>query len=145
VCAGKDFLKASARVTNKLVKWMHAKGYMNEEEHEEFKENIQELKSDVPGAKELALLLFEYVESHPVKKFTEKLSGYFRIDEIEPGKLWLSEDLILGQAIGPVIVSEEISSKVRVGWTVYLTVGKTGKTWKPLVAGAVYPRFAGDL
>lgn len=145
VFSGMDILKTSVRVIHKLAKWLHVKGYMKEEEYEEFKENIQELKSDVPGAKELALLLFEYVEFHPVKKYTEELSGYFHIDEIEPGKIWLSEDLILGQAVGPVIVSEEISSKAKVGWTVYLTVGKTGKTWKPLMAGAAYPRFAGDL
>jgi hypothetical protein len=145
VCAGTDFLKASVRVTNKLVKWLHANGHMNDEEYEETEENFRELRSDVPGAREFALLLFEYVESHPVKKYTEELSGYFQIDEIKPGKLWLSEDLILGQAVGPVIVSPEISSKARVGWTIYLSVGNTGKTWKPLMAGAAYPRFAGDL
>jgi len=92
-----------------------------------------------------SLLLIEYIGSHPVKKYTEELSGDFRIDEIEPGKLWLSEDFILGQAVGPVIVSEEISSKVKVGWTVYLIVGKTGKTWKPLAVGSVYPTFASEL
>lgn len=67
------------------------------------------------------------IESHPVKKYTEELSGYFRIDKIEPGKLWISEDLILGQAVGPVIVSGEISIKAKVGWTTYLTVGKLAK------------------
>ena len=130
VSAGVDFMKASVRVTNKLVKWLHANGYMDDEDYEETEENVRELKSDVPEAKELAFLLTEYIESHPVKKYTEELSGYFRIDKIEPGKLWISEDLLLGQAVGPVIVSEEISSKAKVGWTVYLSVGKTGKTWK---------------
>lgn len=141
VCAGKDFLKTSVRVMHKLVKWLHEKSYMSEEEYKETEENIEELKSAVPAAKEFSILLIEYIESHPVKKYTEELSGYFQIDEIKPGKLWLSEDLVLGQAVGPVIVSEEISSKAKVGWTVYLTVGKTGKTWKPLTVGAAYPRF----
>jgi hypothetical protein len=122
----------------------HANGYMDTEEYEEAEKNVRELKSDLPGAKN-SLLLIEYIGSHPVKKYTEELSGEFQIDEIEPGKLWLSEYFILGQAVGPVIVSEEISSKAKVGWTVYLIVGKTGKTLKPLAVGSVYPKFAGEL
>jgi hypothetical protein len=59
--------------------------------------------------------------------------------------LWLSEDLLLGQVVGPVIVSEEVSSKAKVGWTVYLIVGKTGETWKPLSLGSIYPTFEGGL
>ena len=145
VLADVDFLKASVQVTCKLVKWLHANGYMDVEDYEETEKIVRELKSDLPGAKELALLLIEYIESHPVQKYTEELSGEFQIDEIEPGKLWLSEDLILGQAVGPVIVSEEISSKAKVGWTVYLVVGKTGKTWKPLAVGSVYPMFERGL
>ena len=145
VFADVDFLKASVQVISKLVKWLHANGYMDAEDYEEAEKNIRELKSDLPGAKELALLFFEYIESHPIKKYTEELSGEFQIDEIEPGKLWLSEDFILGQAVGPVIVSEEISSKAKVGWTVYLIVGKTGKTWKPLAVGSVYPTFVASF
>ena len=137
-------MKTTVRVTNKLVKWLYANGYMEDEDYEETEENVRELKSEVPEAKELSFLLTEYIETHPVNKYTEELSSYFRIDEIKPGKLWISEDLISGQAVGPVIVSEEISSKAKVGWTIYLTVGKTGKTWKLLGAGSVHPRFAGD-
>ena len=75
----------------------------------------------------------------------DRLSGYFEIEKIEPGKLWLFEYYTLGQTIGPVIVSREISSKAKVGWTVYLAVGKTGETWQPLLAGLAYPRFSGEL
>lgn len=145
VSAGVDFMKTIVRVINKLVKWLHANGYMEDEDYEETEENIHQLKSEVPEAKGFAFLLTEYIESHPVKKYTEELSGYFRIDEIKPGKLWISEDLISGQAVGPVIVSEEISSKAKVGWTVYLTVGNTGKTWKLLGAGSVNPRYTDEL
>ena len=145
VLADVDFLKASVQVTCKLVKWLHTNGYMDDEEYEEAEEIVRELKSDLPEAKELALLLIEYIESHPVQKYTEELSGEFQIDEIEPGKLWLSENLILGQDVGPVIVSEEISSKAKVSWTIYFIVGKTGKTWEPLTVGPVYPTFERGL
>lgn len=75
----------------------------------------------------------------------DRLSGYFKIEKIEPGKLWLFEYYTLGQTVGPVIVSQEISSKEKVGWTVYLSVGKTGATWQPLLAGLAYPRFSSEF
>ena len=140
-----DFLKASVKVISELVNWLHANGYMDDGDYNETVKILSELKSDVLKAKELAILFLEYIESHPVNKYTEELSGEFLIDEIEPGKLMLSEDLILGQIVGPVIVSQEISSKAKVGWTVYLTVGKTGHTWKPLGVGSVYPSLTSEI
>ena len=140
-----DFLKASVKVISELINWLHANGYMDDGDYNETVKILSELKSDVLKAKELAILFLEYIESHPVNKYTEELSGEFLIDEIEPGKLMLSEDLILGQIVGPVIVSQEISSKAKVGWTVYLTVGKTGHTWKPLGVGSVYPSLTSEI
>jgi hypothetical protein len=141
VLADIDFLIINVQITCKLLKWLHSNNYMDDEDYEEAEKIVRELKSDLPGAKEFSLLLNEYIKSHPVKKYTEEISSEFQIDEIEPGKLWLSEDLLLGQVVGPVIVSEEVSSKAKVGWTVYLIVGKTGETWKPLSLGSVYPTF----
>jgi len=143
VLAGKDFLKTAGRVMGKLAKWLHEKGYMETEEYEKAEEDISELKSQAPKARELSNLLVDYVESHPVKKYSEELEGYFQIDEIKPGKLWLSENFTLGQAVGPVIIPREITKKAEVGWTIYLKVGKTGKNWKPLLVRNVYP-WPGD-
>ena len=140
-----DSLKAAVKVIHDLIEWMHANGYMADEIYRETEKDVRELTPDVPAAKELALLLLNYVDSHPAKKYTRRLSGYFEIEKIEPGKLWLYEYYTLGQTVGPVIVSREISSKAKVGWTVYLAVGKTGETWQPLLAGLAYPRFSGEL
>ncbi|AAM06939.1 hypothetical protein [Methanosarcina acetivorans] len=118
---------------------------MNDEIYEVTQKDVQELKADVPAAKELALLLFEYIESQPLKTYTKRLSGYFKIEKIEPGKLWLYEYYTLGQTICPVIVSEKISSKARVGWTVYLAIGINGNIWNPLTGGPVHPRFSGEF
>lgn len=145
VPAGKDFLKVVGRVMRKLTRWLHEKGYMEPDEYEEAEEDVNELKSEIPRARELSLLLVEYVESHPVKKYSEELEGYFQIDEIKPGKLWLSENFTLGQAVGPVIIPREITEKTEVGWTIYLKLGKTGRTWKPLLVGNVYPGFGDDF
>jgi hypothetical protein len=78
VFAGTDLLKNSVLVTNKLVKWLHANEYMDDKEYEEIEENVRNLKSDVPGAKEFSLLLFEYIESHPVKKMHQKILRSFQ-------------------------------------------------------------------
>jgi hypothetical protein len=145
VYLGMDFLKTSVQVIYDLVKWMHRNGYMNDEIYEETEKDVQELKVDVPAAKELALLLFEYIKSQPLQRYTKRLSGYFEIEKIEPGRLWLYEYYTLGQTIGPVIVSEKISSKAKAGWTVYLAVGKSGNIWNPITGGPVYPRFSGEL
>ncbi len=84
-----DFLKASVKVISELVNWLHANGYMDDEDYDEAVKILSELKSDVPGARELAILILEYIKSHPVNKYTEELSGEFLIDEIEPGKISL--------------------------------------------------------
>jgi hypothetical protein len=67
VFLGMDFLKASVRVIHDLVKWMYTNGYMDDKVYEEVEKDVQELKADVPAAKELALLLCEYIESQPLK------------------------------------------------------------------------------
>ena len=133
-----DFLKTSVKVISELVDWLHSKSIMSDEEYIEEVNILNELKYDVPNARELAILLIEYIKSHPVTKYTEELSGDFLIDRIEPGMFCLSEEYVLGQAIGPVIVSQEITTKAKVGWTICATVVKTGKAWKPLGVGYVY-------
>ena len=133
-----DFLKTSVKVISELVDWLHSKSIISDEEYIEEVNILNELKYDVPNARELAILLIEYIKSHPVTKYTEELSGDFLIDKIEPGMFCLSEEFVLGQAVGPVIVSQEITTKAKVGWTICATVGKTGKAWKPLGVGYVY-------
>lgn len=133
-----DFLKTSVKIISELIDWLHSKSIMDEEDYNEAVNILNELKYDVPKAREFAILFMEYIKSHPINKYTEELSGDFTIDEIEPGILWLSEDLVLGQAVGPVVVSQEITTKAKEGWTICATVGKTGKTWKPLGVGYVY-------
>ncbi|OEU43658.1 hypothetical protein BGV40_02890 [Methanosarcina sp. Ant1] len=39
---------------SKLVKWLHANGYMDTEEYEEAEKNFRELKSDLPGPRTLS-------------------------------------------------------------------------------------------
>jgi hypothetical protein len=80
-----DFLKTSVKIISELIDWLHLKNIMDDEDYNESVNILYELKYDVPTARELAILLIEYIKSHPVNKYTEELSGDFLIDEIEPG------------------------------------------------------------
>ncbi|MEA3325632.1 MAG: hypothetical protein U9Q37_10995 [Euryarchaeota archaeon] len=42
--------------------------------------------------------------------------------------------------IGPVTVSDEISSICKVGWTICLEMGRTSDGWVMLGSGNVYPK-----
>jgi hypothetical protein len=86
-------------------------------------------------------LIYDYVAKHPVEtNYTSDFDAYFEIVKIEPGKLWLEDYLESGKEVGPVIVSEEISSKCKFGWPVSLCIAKTGKVWRILESGYVLPQ-----
>ncbi|WP_011306030.1 hypothetical protein [Methanosarcina barkeri] len=141
VAGSRTLMETTGRVMHKLVKWLHEKGYMPDKEYEEAAENVKELKIDLPLVGEVTDLIYDYVKRHPVEtRYTSDLDAYFDIVKIEPGKLWLEDYLESGKRVGPVVVSEEISSKCKVGWTVSLWVAKTGKVWKILESGNVLPR-----
>ena len=141
VDGSKTLMETTDRVMSKLVKWLHDKGYMPDKEYEETIEIVKELKVDLPLVGEVTDLIYHYVEEHPVESdYTSDIDAYFKIVRIEPEKLWLEDYLESGKEVGPVIVSEEISSKCKIGWTVSLWVAKTGKVWRILESGYVLPR-----
>jgi hypothetical protein len=141
VDGSRTLMETTDRVMSKLVKWLHEKGYMSDKEYEETIKTVKELKVDLPLAREVTDLIYSYVEKHPVETdYTSELDAYFRIVKIEHGKLWLEDYLDSGKEIGPVIVSEEISSQCKVGWTISLLVVKTGKVWRILESGYMLPR-----
>ncbi|HII00206.1 TPA: hypothetical protein HA351_00660 [Methanosarcinaceae archaeon] len=135
----KNFLKVVGRVMHKLVQWLHEKGYMADEVYEKTNERVNELKADLPATMEVSKLMSEYATKSPRGKYTEELNSRFNIKKIEPGKLWLEDFLGSGELIGPVFVSEKISSMCRVGWTFVLWIGKKGDEWRILDSRAVYP------
>jgi hypothetical protein len=140
VAGSKTLMENTGRVISKLVKWLHEKGYMADKEYEETIKDVEKLKVDLPLVGEVTDLISDYIEKHPIETdYTSDLDAYFEIVKIEPGKLWLEDYLESGEKIGPVIVSEEISSKCKVGWTVSLWVAKTGKVWRIMESGNVLP------
>jgi hypothetical protein len=137
--SSKNFLKIVGRVMHKLVKWLHEKGYMADDDYEKIEKQVKKLKADLPAAVEASDLLSGYAARSRHGKYTEELDSRFIIKKIEPGELWLEDIESTGKLIGPVQVSKEISSLCRGGWTIVLRIGKAGYGWKIIDSKAVYP------
>jgi len=131
-----SFLKTTGTVMKKLVKWLYDQQYISKEEFEEQMEIVNELKDDLPLVERVGRLLFELHKFSSIteENFEEYGEDYFTITKVEKRKLWLQGDLNLDLEIGPVIVTEEISSLCKTGWQVYLSLGlKKRKMVHPLV------------
>lgn len=139
VIASKETLKTVGRVMHKLVKWLHEKGYMDDETFKETEKDVRKLKSEAPAAEEFSDLLSLHALKYPPENYSETLDDFFRIVKIESGKLWLEDIYDSEEHIGPVLLPSEITSKARTGWTISLLLGKTGETWGVLEAGSAYP------
>lgn len=140
VMGSKELMKTIGRGMRKFVKWMNEKGYMQEEEFKNTAEIVDELKNELPKVRELSGLIYDYILNNPIDDFTEIVDGYFKVTKIEPSKLWLEDYMGSRGTVGPVSVSTKISSICKRGWVINLELGKTGKSWKMLECGNVYPR-----
>ncbi len=139
VAGSKDFMKTVGTVMRKFVKWMAEKGYMDAEEYGISAEVVDELKDELPAVTELSDLIYDYIGDNPPGDVTETRDGYFTVTKTEPGKLWLGDYMGSSEDMGPVIVSDEISSSCKVGWTICLEMGRTRKGWEMMGSGNVYP------
>jgi hypothetical protein len=88
--------------------------------------------------------IYERLDSEPERYLSipteSSREGYFPVTKIQPGKLWLKDYSGQEGKIGPVFVSDEISSLCKVGWMISLKLGKTRKGWEILESGNVYPK-----
>jgi hypothetical protein len=139
VMCGKDFMRTTSTVMRRLMKWMHERGYMGDEEREEAIGVVDALKDDLPKVVELAYLILEYADNAPWEDYSRTQEGYFTVTRVEPGRLWLKDNRGSGRKVGPISVSKEISSMCKVGWTISLELGKTKEGWRILQSGCVYP------
>jgi len=139
VMGSKELMKTVVRVMRRFAKWMREKDYINEEKYEMLDGTIDDFKDDLPKVVELSDLIYEYTQYAPPVDFTDTVEGYFTVVKIQPGKLWLEDYSGQEEKIGPVSVSDEISSLCKEGWTLSLKLGKTKKGWQILESGNVYP------
>lgn len=139
VMGSKELMKTVSRVMKKLIKWMHEKRYMEEEDYNYGSEIANRAKDELPQCEELAGLIWECCEYGEYEEYTETVEGYLQVIKIEPGKLWFEDYMGSEKKIRPVHVDHEISSLCKVGWVINLVLGKTRKGWKMLESGNVYP------
>lgn len=139
VMASKEDMKTFGRVIRKFVKWMNQKGYMEENEFENTSERVEELKDELPKVEEVSTLIYDYIQYSVPDEVAETAEGHFTVIKIEPGRLWFENFMDPKVKIGPVPVSQEISSLCQVGWRISLKFGKTNDGWRMLESGNVYP------
>lgn len=138
VMCGKEMLKSSGTVVKKLGKWLVRQGYVTDESSSNMVELGKEASSKLPAAEELAKMLFEYADCHPVSNWADEIDGYLTVDKVEPAKIFFSS---LEDNQGDYVVLElpkKITDKCKVGWQMNLFLGKTKKGWQIIEVGQVY-------
>ncbi|UEC42741.1 MAG: hypothetical protein METHAR1v1_830008 [Methanothrix sp.] len=140
VAGSNTLMETVGRVIRKFVRWMGEKGYMDSECYEGAAMAVDELKGDLAKVTELSALIFDYIRESPDVEFEEIEDGYFSVVAIKPGELWVEGYIGQTGLIGPVIVSEKISSICKEGWVISLMLGKVGESWRMIESGFVYQR-----
>ena len=138
VICGKEMLKAAGTVVKKLGKWLVEHGYVGDESSSNMVELGKEASSELPGAEELAEMLFEYADRHPVLNWTDEIDDYLTVEKVEPAKIYFSNPKdVQGDAV-VLALPKKITDKCKAGWQINLFLGKTKKGWQIIEVGQVY-------
>lgn len=141
VMASEDLLKAAGTVTRKLLKWLEANGYVDEDETAIAREAVNELGPELPKAERLGRILWDAAQVPPSGKMLEgRELEYAEIAKIDAGRLWFRDDFGDDETVGPVVVPEAASKIAKEGWHIsalYLVRTKSG--WRVVEIGNVYP------
>jgi hypothetical protein len=138
VMASESLLRATGRVTKKLMQWLAENGYARKEEARQAMELAAEASRELPAAERLARLLYDYAQTHAPRGWTDELDDYFTVEEVKPGVLVLS-GLTTETDILEVKVPREVSDHCKVGWQINMLLGETRNGWRILETGNVYP------
>jgi len=131
VIAGKETMKAAGTVTKKLMKWLLAKGYVDDAEAlETAKERAGDAARDLPAARDVVDLLDAYLDEHAPERYSREIEDHFTVTRVEPGKLWLQPFTSGDSSIGPIPVPREVSRTCQVGWDISGVAVKTPKGWR---------------
>lgn len=132
--ASATFVEASRRFFRKFLPWAYEKGYLDPENYNELVEVVggirKKSKKTISQVQEFDRALCDYVDANPAEESPEWKGGDFEIRRIEPGKLWVEDYLDPHREIGPVKVSEEVSSLAKVGWYINFGIEKVGDFWQ---------------
>lgn len=137
VLCSQALLQSTAKMTERLCLWLQQKSYLDAKEIKDAVLLAKKAAIQLPRAEKAAQLIWRESESKYGQVEPDEV-GHMRIERIEPGKLWLRP--YEGKYLGPVVVSEEISELLGVGWEINCGLKKKGKTWLLIEAINIYPR-----
>jgi hypothetical protein len=138
VFASQELLKASGAVAKKLVRWLQARGYIDEEDAGDAVERAQDARRELPAADRLGDLLHDAADAllplDPEAVADEDwVEDYLAIVRVEPGRIWFEG------GVGPIAVPKEASGLAQPGWSLFVTAARHGDRWYLLENGFVYP------
>jgi len=129
-----SFIETSRQFFRKFLPWAYEKDYLDPEHYGELVEVVGGLrkksKKTASQVQKFGSALCNYVDAHPADESPEWKGGDFEIRRVEPGKLWVEDYLDPYREIGPVKVSEEVSSLAKAGWYINFGIVKMGDFWK---------------
>jgi len=138
VFATKSLLKATGVTLKKFIKWLYEHHCITEVNFQESFDIIKNLKEELPNVDNLSDLIYKFIENSKYVSYTKSRGGYFEVTKIEPEKFWLVDEE--GHKVGPVQISNDISTTCKVGWVICLELGKVTNGWVMISSGNVYPQ-----
>jgi hypothetical protein len=138
VMAGQELLKASGTVTGKLVRWLAAHGYVDEQAAEDASDRARDGARDLPSAERLGTLLYDITSRTPnidpdQVADEDWVEDHLEITNVKPGEIWFEGD------VGPITVPRKASDLAQPGWSAFVTAAKLSGRWQLIEVGPVYP------
>jgi|SRR5690625_3948163 len=138
--ASENEMKQSVTVLRKFANWLFENQYINSTKKDDLVNYFKDGQSQsLANSQKVNDLLYELAMDTPACNYEQTLSDYFTVDKVESRKLWVIDSYSTGEEIGPLIVTEEISSLVEEQWEISLTIGKHKDNWYVIESGNVYP------
>lgn len=127
VMAGQDTMRAAGTVTRKLAAWLAQKGYI--ERKPEAEKQASRKGSSLVKCRKVERILDEFIRWQPPVKCRPEIEDHFRVERIEPGRIWLLPLLEGDKAVGPIEVPEEATAVMEEDMDIGGVVGKCRGRW----------------
>jgi hypothetical protein len=134
-----DEARTTSEVAGRLMDWLAEERLVRVADALDAAAMARRAADEVPRAKRLADLLRPLTGEAPRElpsSDDEVVEDFFRIERVEPGALWLEQD------VGPIAVPEAASDIAETGWWVNIVAMRLGGTWYLGEVGNVYPMLA---
>jgi hypothetical protein len=131
--------RTTSEVAGRLMDWLAEERLVRVADALDAAAMARRAADEVPRAKRLASLLRPLAQEaprEPPSSDDEVVEDFFRIERVEPGLLWLEQE------VGPLEVPEAASDIAEPGWWIDVVAMRLGGTWHLGEVGNVYPLLA---